>query len=55
MFLQHICQNIDILAGMNDQKNNLHGNKQTQGQKRQLKIQCIYGSRKSEGSVLAAN
>ena len=43
MFPHHICQNIDILAVMNDQKNNFgfHGNRQTQGHKHQLKNICF--------------
>ena len=38
MFLTHICQNIDILAVMNDQKNDFgfHSNQKTQGHKHQL-------------------
>ena len=38
MFLCHICQNIDIIAIMNDQKNDFgfHSNRKTQGQKHRL-------------------
>ena len=34
MFLRHICQNIDIIAIINDRKNDFgfHGNQQIQGQ-----------------------
>ena len=38
MFPDNICQNIDILAVIDVQKNNFgfHGNQKTQGQKHQL-------------------
>ena len=38
MFLRHICQNIDIIAVMNDQKNDFgfYSNRKTQGQKHQV-------------------
>ena len=38
MFPDYICQNIDILAVINDRKNNFgfHGNRKTQGHKHQL-------------------
>ena len=38
MLLGYICQNIDIVAVMNDQKNDLgfHSNQKTQGHKHQL-------------------